>query len=63
MLTKDINSKLRIDWREKAIHKVNKPPRYVESNCYWKQNDTAKQLTVRTYDNRISTNLKSKAEP
>ena len=36
MLTKDINSKLRIDWREKAIHKVNKPPRYVESNCYWK---------------------------
>lgn len=36
MLTKYINSKLSIDRREKAIHKVNKPPCYVESNCYWK---------------------------
>jgi len=36
ILTKDINAQLSINWREKAIHKMNKPPCYIESDCYWK---------------------------
>ena len=43
MLTKNINSKLSINWREKAINKVNKPPRNVESDSYWKQDNTAEK--------------------
>lgn len=47
MLTEYINSKLSINWREESIHKVNKPPSYIKSNCYWKQDDTANKPRVR----------------
>lgn len=26
---------------------MNKPPCYIEGNCNWKENDTAKKLAVR----------------
>jgi len=59
MLTKDINSKMGIDWREESIHKVNKPPCYVESDCNGKQYDTAKQPSVSNICNRLSTICKT----
>lgn len=55
LLTKDINSKLGINRREESIHKVNKPPCYVEGDCNGKQDDTAKQLSVSNIYNRLST--------
>lgn len=42
-LTKDINSKLSIDWRKKPIHEMNEPPCYVEGDCNWKKNDTSQK--------------------
>jgi len=38
---------LSIDRREKSIHKMNKPPCYIEGDSDWKENDTAKELAVR----------------
>lgn len=42
-LTKDVDSKLSIDWRKKSIHEMNEPPCYVEGDCNWKKNDTSKK--------------------
>lgn len=50
LLTKNVDSKLSIDWGEEAIHKVNKPPRYIESDCYRKQDNNAKEQTVSNYN-------------
>lgn len=36
ILTKNIISKVSINWREKFIHKVNKPPCNIESDSYLK---------------------------
>jgi hypothetical protein len=40
-LTKDIDSKLSIDWRKEPIHEMNEPPSNVEGDCNWKKNDTS----------------------
>lgn len=29
-----------INWREKSIHKTNKPPGDIEGDCHWKQDNT-----------------------
>lgn len=54
MLTKYFNSKMSINRREEAVHKMNEPPCYIESNSYWKKDDTAKkieQVTSKTRNN------------
>lgn len=48
MITKDLNSKLLVNWREEPINKMNKPPRYIESDCYGEQDDTAKGQSQQT---------------
>lgn len=40
LTTKYINSNTSINWREKSIHKTNKPPCGIEGDCHWKQDNT-----------------------
>ena len=46
MHTKYVDSKLRIEWREKSINKVNEPPGDIEGYCYRKQDNTAKYIKI-----------------
>ena len=43
LLTKNINSKLSIDRREKSINKMYEPPGYIESDSYREKDDTAQK--------------------
>lgn len=55
-LTKDIDPKLSIDWGEKTIHKMYKPPGDIESNRYRKQDNTANCKREETTKSMTSVN-------
>ena len=40
--TKYIDPQLSVDWRKESINKTNEPPGDIESDCNWKQDNTAK---------------------